>query len=174
MVRGHRSKCPATPGQIIAKSTFTPAGDVIADQSPLRRPYILAHITDGRTRIHSVLSIDATLMFRRLRELPQGQEAPKAADLSAAEVEAYTRSSDWADLSSKPFIDFLAAAGLKRLAAESDMAYAHRAFAAIKHGFTYEYPTPNDTAAKACTAARKSELRWPRLPLHVAHAAPMA
>jgi hypothetical protein len=148
------AKVPGTPGQVIAKSTFTPAGNVIADESPLRRPYILAHITDGRTRIHSVLSIDATLMSRRLRELPPGQEPPKVADLSAAEVEAYTRSSDWADLSSKPFTDFLAAAGLKRLTAESDMAYAHRAFAAIKHGFVYEYPTPNDTAAKACSALK--------------------
>jgi transglutaminase-like putative cysteine protease len=147
---------PSLPSQRDVKTTFTPPGQVVEEFSPLKRRMTVNRIEDGRKEFRGVLTIDATLVSRRLRPLRAGEAAPKVPDLTPEEVKNYTRTTPSVDLDSAAFRDWMSAAGLKRKGDETDMTYAHRAFAHVKHHFTYVYPTPpeDDSASKICKAGR--------------------
>ena len=147
-------KAPTLPAQQSVETTFAPKGKVVEELSPLKRPVFFTKITDGRKEVHAVLTIEATLNSRRLRPLATGQEAPDVKDLSAEEVKHYTRSSETMDLDAKAFREWMDGGGLTRKDGESDMAFAHRAFAYIKHHFTYEFPTKNDSASSVCKGGK--------------------
>jgi transglutaminase-like putative cysteine protease len=149
-------EAPSLPSQRDVKTTFTPPGQVVEELSPLKRRMIVNRITDGRKEFRGVLTIDATLVSRRLRPLRAGEAGPKVPDLSPEEVKNFTRATPSVDMDSAGFRGWMAAGNLKRKADETDMAYAHRAFAYVKHHFTYVYPTPpdDDSASKICKAGR--------------------
>jgi hypothetical protein len=142
---------PNLPCQKDVKTTFAPAGTVVHEESPLKRPLILTRIADGRKDIHAVLTIEATLMSRQLIRVVPGETTPPVKDLSPETVMNLTRPSKGMDFDSKAFQGWVNRSGLKRKEGESDMAFAHRGFAYIKHHFTYQWPTPNHTPTETCT-----------------------
>ena len=145
---------PTLPAQQSVETTFTPKGKVVEELSPLKRPVFFTKVADGRKEVHAVLTIQATLMARRLRPLASGQDAPDVKDLSPEEVKNCTRSSETMDLDAKAFREWMERGDLKRKDGESDMVFAHRAFAYLKHHFTYEFPTKNDSASSVCKAGK--------------------
>ncbi len=147
-------KAPTLPAQASVETTFRPKGKVVDELSPLKRPVFFTKITDGRKEVHTVLTVEATLMARRLRPLAAGQDAPEVKDLSAKEVKQYTRSSETMDLDAKPFREWMERGDLKRKDGESDLTLARRAFAYIKHHFTYEFPTKNASASSVCQGGK--------------------
>ncbi|MEI8375074.1 MAG: transglutaminase domain-containing protein [Planctomycetota bacterium] len=145
---------PNLPSQQAVKTTFVPKGIIVREGSPLKRPVILARITDGRKEVHTVLTIQATLMSRRLRALTPGQKAPEVPELSPESFKNQTCSTMTLDFTSKPFQAWMTGAGMKRHNGETDMAFARRVFAYIKHHFRYQWPTPEHTASRTCVEGK--------------------
>ncbi|MGA2259477.1 MAG: transglutaminase domain-containing protein [Thermoguttaceae bacterium] len=145
---------PNLPNQRAVKTTFVPKGIIVREESPLRRPAILTRITDGRQEVRTVLTIEATLMSRRLRALAPGQKAPKVPDLSSRSFKDETCPTVTLDFTSKPFQAWMADAGLTRHKGETDMAFARRTFAYIKHHLRYQWPAPQRTASQTCAAGK--------------------
>ncbi len=145
---------PNLPGQQGVKTTFIPAGVVVKEASPLKRSLYLTRIADGRKEVRAVLTIEATLMSRHLLPLSPGQPPPTVKELSPESVKNYTAWSLTLDFNKPEFQNWMNASGLRRNNGESDMDYAHRAFAYIKHHFTYLWPTPAHTGAETCAAGK--------------------
>jgi len=145
---------PNLPGQQAVKTTFIPKGIVVREESPLKRPVILTRINDGRREVRAVLTVQATLMSRRLRELPPGEKAPAIADLSGEAIKNNIRPTATLDFTSKPFQTWMTGAGLRRNKSETDMAFARRTFAFIKHHFHYQLPALQHTASETCAAGK--------------------
>jgi hypothetical protein len=144
------------PGQKDVRASLSPQGTIVREEGPLKRPLFMAKISDGRKKLHIVLTIEATLMSRKLQGLAEGQEAPNVADLSAEEVKWYTRYSDNGDLepNPKPFRDWLGKVGLKRKAGERDMQFAYRAFQYIQRQFRYQSPAGDQSIAAVCVSGQ--------------------
>jgi len=145
---------PNLPSQEKVKTTFSPEGTVVKEASAEKRPFFLTRISDGRKEVHTVLTIEATLMSRHLIPLSPGEKGPEVKDLPAADVALYTTSSPTLDFDTKKFQDWMNHEILKRKANESDMLFAHRAFAYIKHHFTYQFPTPFHSGTETCAAGK--------------------
>jgi hypothetical protein len=148
------SKVPNLPGQTNVTSTFEPGGSVVWETSALHRPLFLSRIADGSTSVHSVWTIDATLMSRRLLPLQSGEAPPAAPPLPPEQRKAFTAESPTLNYSSPKIQQWLMAGNLWRREPETPMAFAHRAYAYIKHHFTYEFPTPLHSAAQTCEAGK--------------------
>ncbi len=147
---------PNLPGQRSVNTTFEPAGKLVQEESPLKRPVFLPRITDGRKTVHTVLTIEATLYSRRLRPLAADEAAPTVNDLPAAQAKWYARSCVTANFNARSFQTWMAHANLKREVGESDMAFAHRTFAYIKHHCKYELTTKNHSASQTCAAGKSN------------------
>lgn len=145
---------PNLPCQQAVHSTFEPPAKVMTENSSLKRPVFYTRITDGRKQVHTVLTIEATLMARRLRVLGHDEAAPAVAALDPAEAARYTRSGATADRDNHAFRAWLEGAGLARGKEESELSLAHRAVAYIKHHFSYQWPTPAHVASAVCTAGK--------------------
>jgi len=145
---------PNLPNQQAVKTAFVPKGVVVREESPLRRPVILTRITDGRREIRAVLTIQATLMSRRLRALTPGEKVPAVPDLSTEMIKNHIRPTLTLDFTSRSFQAWMSGAGLRRRTGETDMAFAQRAFVYLKHHFHYEWPTPRHTATESCSAGK--------------------
>jgi hypothetical protein len=149
---------PNLPGQKDVKTTFNAKAMIVQEEGPLKRPLFLARFSDGRKTFHIVLTVEATLMSRKLRPLTKGQAVPKVADLSAEAVKWYTRYS-WDGVlepNPKPFREWLAKVGLKRKAGEGELVFAYRAFQYIQRHFGYKYP-PDDRSLAAVCASGQSD-----------------
>ncbi len=127
---------------------------MVREKSPLARPVILTRITDGRKVVRTLLTIQATLMSRRLRALARGEKAPEVPDLSLETFKNHTCPTVTLDFTSRRFQEWMTEVALKRHKGETDMAFARRAFACIKHHFRYQWPTPQHTASQVCAAGR--------------------
>jgi hypothetical protein len=147
---------PNLPGQKDVKTAFSPKGMIVREEGPLKRPLVMAKISDGRKKLHIVLTITATLMSRKLRPLDEGEAAPKVADLSAEQVKWYTRYSYHGVLepNPKPFRDWLTKAGLKRKAGEDDLVFAYRVFQYIQRHFRYKNPPGDQSLAAVCASGQ--------------------
>lgn len=150
----YAAETPTLTGQTAVKSTFSPETKIVKENSPLQRPMFFANLTDGRKQVHAVLTIEATLMARRLRALNSGEKPPEVKDLTPDEVRKYTRSSQLLDLSAGPLQDWMAKGGLKRKTGESDLAFAYRTFAYMKKHCTYMADPPNWAVAATCQAGK--------------------
>ena len=144
-------EAPNLPSQREMKTTFEPAGENVREESPLERELILARLRDHRQEVHTMLTIDGLLYSRQLRILPEGETAPPVQGLLPEQIQHFTRVSPTSDIESKAFRDWMRGSGLTRAAGESDLVFAYRVFAFIKHHNTYEWPTKNHTATQVCS-----------------------
>jgi len=142
---------PNLPSQREMKTTFEPEAQIVRDDSPAARPLMLARVGGHRKEVQCLMTIDGTLYSRQLRILPPGQSAPEVKDLTPEQVQFYTRVSPTSDILKPAFRAWLRSNGLTRTTAESDLVFAHRVFAFIKHHNTYQWPTENHTATQVCT-----------------------
>lgn len=142
---------PNLPSQREMKTTFEPEAQIVHDDSPLERPLMLARVGGHRKEVKCLLTIDGTLYSRQLRALSPGQTAPEVKDLTPEQVQHFTRVSPTSDIQTPAFREWMRSNGLTRTASESDLVFAHRVFAFIKHHNTYQWPTQNHTATQVCT-----------------------
>ncbi len=147
-------QAPELPSQTNVQTRFSLDSRVVQEGSSLKRPLLFAQIDDGRKELHAVLAIEATLISRHLRRLAPGQEASKVKELSAQETRDFLRTSEKLDFDRPAFRDWLAKTALKRNADEDEIDFARRAFLAIKHNFTYEYPTGDRAPTAVCTRGK--------------------
>lgn len=141
---------PNLPSQHDVTTRFDQAARIVHEVGPLARSLNFVQFNDGRTAVHTTLSVDATLYSRRLVVLADGQSAPAVADLSPAEIAQHTRSSALVDYQSPAVQTWIASNRLTRADTESDLVFAHRVFSFIKRHFTYEFPTQHHSALQAC------------------------
>lgn len=146
---------PELPGQRDTRTTFVPDGQSFQESSPLERRMILTQITDGSRKVNTVLTIEATLIARRLRPLAAGQSAPEIADLSPQSAQLYTMTSPWLDFETKAFQNWMQTAGLKRNEDESELRFGLRALEYIRQHCDYQWPTQYGTATETALG-RKS------------------
>jgi hypothetical protein len=149
----YAAEAPDLPSQRDVHTTLSPPGKVVEEASPYHRRVILSKV-EGRPEVRAALTIEATLMSRHLRPLPAGRTGPEVKDLSPEQVQEYTRATPWADYDAPRFREWLEKGSLHRQKGETDMAFAHRAFKYLKHHFTYQWPTPSDSAAKVCATGK--------------------
>lgn len=145
---------PNLPSQREMKTAFEPAAQIVRDQSPLQRPIFLSQVANHRKDVHAVLTIDGTLYSRNLRAVGAGDTVTAVQDLTPEQVRHFTRASPTSDIETKAFREWMQRNGLTRGANESELVFAHRAFAFIVHHYTYEWPTEVRTASQVCTAGR--------------------
>jgi len=145
---------PNLPSQREMRTTFEPAGQIVRDESALKRPLFLTRLTDHRKEVRTVLTIDGTLYSRQLRVLGAGQTAPVVKELLPDQVQYFTRVSPTSDIETAVFRNWMQRNGLTRAASESELAFAHRVFAFIVHHNTYQWPTDNHTATQVCTTGK--------------------
>ncbi len=115
---------PTFGGQRNVKTTLKPEGQIVHELSPLHRPMLLSRVKVRGTELRPVLSIEATLVARRLLPRPPGTPAPAVADLSADQARLYTRSTPTLDTAAAPLVDWLERHELRRGKAEDEIAFA--------------------------------------------------
>ncbi|EDY18208.1 transglutaminase domain protein [Chthoniobacter flavus Ellin428] len=145
---------PNLPSQREMKTTFEPAGQIVRDESALKRPLFLTRLTDHRKEVRTVLTIDGTLYSRQLRVLGAGQTVPVVKELLPEQAQYFTRVSPTSDIETAAFRNWVQRNGLTRAASESELVFAHRVFAFIVHHNTYQWPTENHTATQVCTTGK--------------------
>jgi hypothetical protein len=135
---------PTCAGQRAVKTTLTPNGRLVHELSALRRPMLASRLTGRGNEVRLVLTVEATLIERRLRPREPGLDVPKVANLSAADAKLYTRATPSLDLKAKPLVAWLARHELRRGKDESELAFARRVYSFIKQHFEYEYEKGQD------------------------------
>jgi transglutaminase-like putative cysteine protease len=142
------------PGQRVDKMSFEPAGEVVYEDGPGRRALTLSRITDGRQSVSSTLTLEATLMSRRLRPQYAGEGVPAVADLTPEELRQYTTAPIRGAPDSAPVRQWMQNVGLTRRDEEGDLAYAYRTFQYIRHHFRYECPVDDQSPVAVCTRGK--------------------
>lgn len=145
---------PSVPGQKDIRTMFSPKGQIVHEDGPQQRPLIQTKISDGRQEIRTALTIEATLMSRRLRPLFAGEKGVPVPDLSPEEVKLFTLSSTMGQPNPAVFREWMERVGLKRKDGESDQMLGYRVLRYIKHHFRYESPTGDQSASAVCGAGK--------------------
>ncbi|CAN0077233.1 unnamed protein product, partial [Phaeothamnion confervicola] len=152
-------EAPELPSQVKVKTVADPAGKLLTEKSPLRRPvrYIdrpVAVPTPG-SGVTMRLEIQAVLRSRKLVEVPEGEKPPAVAPLTAEERKYYLSRTPRVDYDAKPFREWLEAKKLQRAKEEGPLAYAARVTEVIRADYEYHYDPDEDRRASAlCSAAR--------------------
>jgi transglutaminase-like putative cysteine protease len=153
------AQAPALPGQVKVKSKMQPSAVVVNELSSHHRPILMARVPartgDLAHGISVQITYEATLRSRRLRRLPEGEEAPTIPKLSDRERSAALADRGDIDFKAKAFKDWLESKGLHRVAGESEIDFALRVFREIQSSATYEYrPTMDRRASVVCKDGR--------------------
>ena len=151
---------PDLPSQTIMRATITPAGTVVADLSPLRRPLLMAEAAvRGPEHQHDAaveVRIEAKLFARRLA--PSGAARPAVANLTSAERRLALRPAGLCDYTNASLRDWMARNRLTRSAREGEVDFARRVFQFIAKNFRYEYlGDEQDRSPAHVSAVKKSD-----------------
>jgi transglutaminase-like putative cysteine protease len=149
---------PATAGQSHVRSRMEPAGKVVAERSELERPVLFARVP-GRGQLEKSLTLkvqyEATLWSRRLLALTSGERSAKVEQLSLEDRKAALRSAGDLVHEDENLKHWQAKQMLVRRSAESDIAFARRAFSVIRQQFAYDYrPEMDRTPAAVCQTGK--------------------
>jgi transglutaminase-like putative cysteine protease len=148
-------QAPAFGGQKDVKTTLTPDGKVTQELSQLKRPLLVSRVRGKAKEVRPVLSVEATLMARRL--LPRVAGAASVPDLPPAEVKLYTRATPTMDLAARAFGEWLDANQLRRRDKEDEIALARRAYSFIKHRYTYDGKPDQDVHASVLCRTERAD-----------------
>jgi hypothetical protein len=150
-------RAPDLDRQRDVKATLVPAGKVVQEGSPLKRPMLFSRVKGAPKALRTTLTYEMTLFSSRLVPRRPGVAYPRV-ELSPGEMKRYLRASLVEDFNAKPFQRWLDRAGLRRGKGESDLTFARRAFRYIKQHVRYEYrPEGMDRRVSAVCRAGKSD-----------------
>ena len=151
---------PDLPSQKVSRVTMTPAGTVVADLSPLRRPLLRAEaaVRTEAQRHDMALEVrmDAELFARRL--VPSAGPRPTVPNLTAAQRRLALRPAGLCDYTNTAFRDWMARNGLTRGTKEGEVDFARRVFQFLVKNFRYEYTgDEQDRSLAHVCAVKKSD-----------------
>jgi len=153
------AKAPELPGQIRVSTSLEPNGKSAFEQSPERRPVMIARVPMKIGQVHEITlhaKYQATLKSRELTRLKAGEKPPPVG-WSAEKLRPYLELGGEFDWKSEPVQKWAREHGLHRGKGENDIDFARRVFVAIKRNFTYEYKSDMDRHASAVCKAGKSD-----------------
>jgi transglutaminase-like putative cysteine protease len=149
---------PEFGGQREIDTKLTPNGRRTQELSALKRSVMLSRVKGEGNELKPVLTIHATLLARRLvpREgaAPPRDDVRDAIKLAAAEVQQYTRSSPTLDLRGESFLTWLKNRELRRGKDEDALAFARRAYTAIRTRVVYDPRALDLSLAAVCREGR--------------------
>jgi Transglutaminase-like superfamily len=146
---------PEFGGQREMKTTLIPGGKIVDELSVLKRPLLLARITDAPKQLHTTLTFEGTLVARQMVPAIPGRKAPPA--LSEVDFKHFTRASESVNFEDKAFQQWLDKYKLRRAKDERDITFARRAYSFIRHHFEYEYPAPDNGHVTSVCELGKSD-----------------
>lgn len=149
---------PDLPSQRILHADTLPAGEVIIDQSPLRRPLLRTTIPVTRAGQASMVRMAADTRARLFsRTLVRRAPQAPVADLSEAERTAFLADTPQFNRSAVTLRRWIDESALHRRDREGEVDFARRVFLHIVTGFTYEYLGDQDRSAPFVCKAGKSD-----------------
>ena len=157
---------PELPGQTKVKSTLVavppgPTAVVLKERGTLGRPLLSLRIPaktpELKTKLDILVTYEATLRSRVLKELEPGMKTPKVAELPAGDRKKTLAATPTLDFETPAFKKWLADEKLLREPKELDIDFARRLFLALRQDLKFTVAGKVERKASAIVLAKKTD-----------------